>query len=164
MAISALIRRSSARSALYRANLAMGNPAQWSFHALRAPPKGIPNGYVLMSASGPGCVKTRVGRASAQQLTRQWRTHEPLLPATAVTRINVARSGLENSFHTAWVTSRRRSPDCKWSAIAPGADIGPRYVCFQGRSGRRSTTLRTTAHSHFRTFAMPVEKPSKEMC
>ncbi len=29
-----------------------------------------------------------------------------------------------------WVISGRRSPDCKWSAIAPGADIGPRYVCF----------------------------------
>ena len=24
----------------------------------------------------------------------------------------------------------QKSPDCKWSAIAPGADIGPRYVCF----------------------------------
>ncbi len=31
-----------------------------------------------------------------------------------------------------WVTSGRRSPDCKWSAIGPGADIGPRYVCFEG--------------------------------
>ncbi len=30
------------------------------------------------------------------------------------------------------VTSGRRSSDCKWSAIAPGADIGPRYVCFRG--------------------------------
>ncbi len=26
----------------------------------------------------------------------------------------------------------QKSPDCKWSAIAPGADIGPRYVCFEG--------------------------------
>ncbi len=26
------------RSALYRAEMAMGNPAQWSFHALRAHP------------------------------------------------------------------------------------------------------------------------------
>ncbi len=26
------------RSALYRADMAMGNPAQWSFHALRAHP------------------------------------------------------------------------------------------------------------------------------
>ncbi len=23
------------------------------------------------------------------------------------------------------------APDCKWSAIAQGADIGPRYVCFE---------------------------------
>ncbi len=23
-------------------------------------------------------------------------------------------------------------PDCKWSTIVPGADIGPRYVCFEG--------------------------------
>ncbi len=30
------------------------------------------------------------------------------------------------------VTSRRRSPDCKWSAITPRADIGPRHVCFEG--------------------------------
>jgi len=32
---------------------------------------------------------------------------ESLLPATAVTRINVARSGLKNSFHTAWTHCSR---------------------------------------------------------
>ena len=34
----ALNRYGRSRSALYRADMAMGNPAQWSFHALRAHP------------------------------------------------------------------------------------------------------------------------------
>ena len=41
----------------------------------------------------------------AQQETRVLRAREPLVPATATMRINVARSGLENSFHTAWTQS-----------------------------------------------------------
>ena len=43
------------------------------------------------------------------------------------------------------VTNRRRSTICKWSAIAPGADIRNWHVCFLGRSGRKSTTLKTSA-------------------
>ncbi len=34
-------------SPLRRADLAMGNPAPWSFHALTAPPKETPNGCEL---------------------------------------------------------------------------------------------------------------------
>ncbi len=35
---AALNRYGKSCSALYRADMAMGNPAQWSFHALRAHP------------------------------------------------------------------------------------------------------------------------------
>ena len=77
-----------------------------------------PTKWPRISGNDLGCVKTRVGRASAQQQTRQLRTRESLLPATAVTRINVARPGLENSFHKAWTQkkhwrSRNRSINCR---------------------------------------------------
>ena len=76
----------------------------------------------LRSAVGPGCVKTRIERAPAQQWTRQLRTRESLLLATAVSRINAARSGLKNSFYTAWVTSRRKSAAGATSAFRGRAD------------------------------------------
>ncbi len=50
------------------------------------------------------------------------RTRESLLPATAVTRINVARSGLENSFYTAWVISGSLTVVTRTSAPGSEAD------------------------------------------
>jgi len=66
---------------------------------------------------------------------------EPLLPATAVTRINVARLGLENSFYTAWVMSRHSArlpgtsaPGGEADVIAAKADIAPRMSAIRGKA------------------------------
>ena len=41
-------------------------------------------------------------------------------------------SSIHRRRHRGRAGGEGRRPDCKWSAIAPGADIGPRYVCFRG--------------------------------
>ncbi len=46
----ALNRYGRSRSALHRADMAMGNPAQWSFHALRGHP-GLGSAYLSYRAT-----------------------------------------------------------------------------------------------------------------
>jgi hypothetical protein len=41
-----------------------------------------------------------------------------------------------DSFHTAWVNSRRKQASRFTSALSPLTDIGSRHVRFQGRAGR----------------------------
>ncbi len=69
-------------------------------------------------------------------------------------------SPLSAFFASLWIfpASRGVHPTEKWSAIAPGADIGFRYVCFQGLSGRRSTALRTSAFSQEETLAVILRR------
>ncbi len=68
---------------------------------------------------------------------------ESLLPATVVSRTNVVRPGLENSLHTAWVTSRlgrgkiRYQPSRAIWVQAPGALGAP---CVAHANNRPSPT------------------------
>ena len=60
----ALNRYGRSRSALYRADMAMGNPAQWSFHALRAQrPQRVITGSLgqVTRTSAPRCKADEIG-------------------------------------------------------------------------------------------------------
>jgi len=67
--IPALNRYGRSRSALYRADMAMGNPAQWSFHAPRAHP-GLSNAHLSCRATW-----MLLDRALSW---RQWRWPQPV--------------------------------------------------------------------------------------
>ncbi len=120
----------------------------------------VPAGLLIklgMSLVGPGCVKTRMPRPSAQQLDPEGNVGESLLRLRPTSRINISSLSPGISFYTAWTHSGSGgSPirDTLYRRLQPFRHLHDCSGCF--RLGRWPGGTCT----HWKSAALPRRTPN----